>query len=286
MKKTVVHTKTIVALAMALLLTATVSGCGRRDQAAETPGPVLTAAPVDTAAPVSPTEPAEAPGVVIDSRADGALSDEELISAIKRYCFIGNPDLESMVNAGEYPVYWEIVSSDERKAVVLFRSYTGAQIRYYIDRVSGDTYVTEFVPGISSGEERTDESFNVRDYLSGSGDFPDNLPSIPGTWQTASMAYEADGTIYPEYHVRFTASEIVYGHWKDGEFVSDHSDPIALLEETSAGGYKVQAESSNGVRYTYQTSESDDAVLEYFESWNEADFPETYRGGASLSRCG
>ena len=23
----------------------------------------------------------------------------------------------------------------------------------------------------------------------------------------------------------------------------------------------------------------------YFETWNEADFPESYRGGASLSRC-
>ncbi len=280
MKKTMIHSNTVAALALALLMTATISGCGRRDQTAETPAPVL------TAAPVSPTGPTEAPGVVIDSQADGALSDEQLISAIKRYCFIGSPDLEGIVNAGEYPVYWEVSSSDEQKAVVLFRSYTGAQIRYYIDRVSGDTYVTEFVPGISSGEERTDESFNLRDYLSGSYVSSDNLPSIPGTWQTASMAYEADGTIYPEYHVRFTASEIIYGHLKDGEFAFDHSDPIALLEETSAGRYKVQAESSNGVRYTYQTSESDNAVLEYFEDWNEADFPETYRGGASLSKCG
>ena len=94
------------------------------------------------------------------------LTDKQAISAIKKYCYISNPDLERIVNAGEYPVDWKVLSSDERKVVVLFRSYTGAQIRYYIDRITGETYVTEFMPGISSKEERTEESFNVRDYLS------------------------------------------------------------------------------------------------------------------------
>ncbi len=93
------------------------------------------------------------------------LSGEQAVSAIRRYCLRSDPDLESIVNAGEYPVYWDVDSSDEHEIVVLFRSYTGAQIRYYIDPVSGDTYVTEFVPGITSAEERTDESLNVRDYL-------------------------------------------------------------------------------------------------------------------------
>ena len=94
------------------------------------------------------------------------LTDKQAISAIKKYCYISNPDLERIVNAGEYPVDWKVLSSDERKVVVLFRSYTGAQIRYYIDRITGETYVTEFMPGVSSEEERTEESFNVRDYLS------------------------------------------------------------------------------------------------------------------------
>ncbi len=34
-----------------------------------------------------------------------------------------------------------------------------------------------------------------------------------------------------------------------------------------------------------QTSESDENVLEYYETWNEEEFPDTYSGGASLSRC-
>ena len=104
--------------------------------------------------------------VVIDSHAKASLTDKQAISAIKKYCYTSNPDLESIVNAGEYPVDWEVLSSDEHRVVVLFSSYTGAQIRYYIDRITGETYVTEFMPGVSSEEERTEESFNVRGYLS------------------------------------------------------------------------------------------------------------------------
>ena len=104
--------------------------------------------------------------MVIDSHAQASLTDKQAISAIKKYCYTSNPDLESIVNAGEHPVDWEVLSSDEHRVVVLFSSYTGAQIRYYIDRITGETYVTEFMPGVSSEEERTEESFNVRDYLS------------------------------------------------------------------------------------------------------------------------
>ena len=93
------------------------------------------------------------------------LSGEQALSAIRNYCLAANPELEDIVDAGEYPVYWDIVSSDEQTVVVLFRSYTGAQIRYYIDRLTGDTRVTEFVPGITSGEQPTDEGFNAWDYL-------------------------------------------------------------------------------------------------------------------------
>ena len=104
-----------------------------------------------------------------------------------------------------------------------------------------------------------------------------------GTWQTASIGFEPDGSMAPEYHVQFTDTEIVYGHVRDGEFVFDHADQIVSLEKTAAG-FRIQAEAANGVRYIYQSCESDDTVLEYFETWNEDEFPEMYRGGASLSR--
>ena len=119
------------------------------------------------------TETKEKPAVLIEKidetptadTENEPVSDDQAITAIKNYCHMINPDLKNIEKEGEYPVYWEVVSSDENEIVVLFRSYTGAQIRYYIDPVSGDAYVTEFVPGITSEEEKTDEELNVRDYL-------------------------------------------------------------------------------------------------------------------------
>ena len=102
---------------------------------------------------------------VIDRSEPSTVSDEQALAAIKAYCYRSNPDLEAMVNAGEYPIFWEIAAADEQQVVVLFRSYTGAEVRYYIDRASGEAYVTEFVPGITPEEQRTEESLNVRDYL-------------------------------------------------------------------------------------------------------------------------
>ena len=103
---------------------------------------------------------------VVDSEqtASENISEEQALNAIKNYCYSINPDLESIVDEGNYPVYWDISSSDENEIVILFRSYTGAQNRYYIDRNTGDTYVTEFVPGIMDEEERTDEMFSVNDF--------------------------------------------------------------------------------------------------------------------------
>ena len=210
------------------------------------------------------------------------ITEDQAIAAIKNYCHLTNPDLADIEKAGEYPVYWEIASSDDKEIVVLYRSYTGALVRYYIDTTSGDTYVTEFVSGITPEEERTDESFNVKDYISETEPSAENVSSVPGTWATASMGYEYNGDVLPEYHVQFTDSEVIYGHMLDEEFVTDHTAKIIHLENTASGGYRIQVESSNGGHYTYQTSEDDDNVLEYYETWDENDFHSKYRGGASL----
>ena len=99
-----------------------------------------------------------------DTGASKTLSDEQAVAAIQKYCYSANPELEDMVESGEDTIYWELSSSDEQEIVVVYRSYTGSVNYYYIERSTGETYVTEFVPGISEEEERTDESFNVWDY--------------------------------------------------------------------------------------------------------------------------
>lgn len=213
------------------------------------------------------------------------LTDEEALTAIRNYCYSNNPDLKDIEKSGEYPVYWETESNDEKEKVILFRSYTGAQIRYHIDQASGETYVTEFVPGITSEEEKTDESFNVRDYLSVGDASSDEGQPLSGTWETGSIGYMGDDDIVqPEYYVQFTDSEIIYGHMKDGGFVPEYSNKICNIEEPEEGIYRIQAEASKGGKYTYQTSEADKDILEYFDTWNEDEFPDKYSGGASLSR--
>ena len=148
-------------------------------------------------------------------------------------------------------------------------------------RVAVEHFSVESAEGFG---RRFNYMLNTLAVVDRTGNLTDTAHSITGTWQTASMAYEADGTMYPEYYVRFTDSEILYGHMKNGNFISDHSDKIIHRETTASDGLKVQAEASNGVQYTYQTSASDREILEYYETWNEDDFPEMYRGGASLSR--
>ncbi len=112
----------------------------------------------------------------------------------------------------------------------------------------------------------------------------DNPLSISGTWVTASMGYEYYGETQAEYYVQFTDTDVNYLHTKAGDYVLDHSDKINSIEETATGGFIVQAETAEGNQYTYRTSEGDKDILEYYGTWNEEEFSDTYSGGASLSR--
>ena len=156
--------KHLIIFGFSAALVLALSGCGSvpsaNTPAAEPPVSVSSPLPAaeTQATPVS-TEAPSAPG-----RQVGELSDEQALAAIRQYCLSSNPDLEGIVNAREYPVYWEIASSDANEIVVLYRSYTGALVRYYIDRTTGETYVTEFVSGITPEEQRTEEHLNVWDY--------------------------------------------------------------------------------------------------------------------------
>ena len=70
-----------------------------------------------------------------------------------------------MVDSDDYTIYWEASTTEEGEICVLYRSYTGALIRYYVNPETGDTYVTEQVPGIIDDEQKTDETLNVKDYI-------------------------------------------------------------------------------------------------------------------------
>ena len=89
-----------------------------------------------------------------------SLTDEMALDGIHNHCVLENPD-----NVELGADHWTVESSDENQIVVLFVAYTGAEIRYYIDRSTGDTHVTEFVSGIHDEEQESDEHFNVKDHI-------------------------------------------------------------------------------------------------------------------------
>ncbi|SCY15485.1 hypothetical protein SAMN05660668_01614 [Pseudobutyrivibrio sp. AR14] len=96
---------------------------------------------------------------------DEVITDDQALSAIRKYCIQQNPDLEEMAESDDYTLYWNVESSDAEQIVVAYRSYTAAIVRYYVDVHTGDTYATEFVPDIMDEEEKTGENFNIRDYI-------------------------------------------------------------------------------------------------------------------------
>ncbi len=101
----------------------------------------------------------------VEANSSEVITNEQALEAIKKYCYSVNPDLEEMEKSGDYTISFEVSEGEENQIVVLYRSYTAALVRYYIDATTGETYETEFVEGITPEESRTTVTFNVRDYM-------------------------------------------------------------------------------------------------------------------------
>lgn len=113
-----------------------------------------------TAEAAATTTTAEATTTAPEATKPASLTDEMALDAIHTYCVMQNPEFVELSAD-----HWQVISSTDAQIVVLFTSYTGSENRYYIDRATGDTYVTELVPGIIDEEQKTDEKFNAKDHL-------------------------------------------------------------------------------------------------------------------------
>ena len=109
-------------------------------------------------------------------------------------------------------------------------------------------------------------------------------PKAPST--DPSVVEKEGEQAQPEFYVRFTRTEIQYGHMSaEGEFVNDRSDKITRLDMNIEGRFLIQAESTKAGKYTFKTSENDLGVMEYYTTWNEEEFADKYVGGSSISKC-
>lgn len=203
------------------------------------------------------------------------VSDEAALFAIQSYCFANNSDLYDMVLEETYPIYWEISSNTDTETVVSYRSYTGSKTLFYISKPSGDVYVAEINP-ITSEEEKTGEEFNIYDFM-----IPEEILSV--TWQTNSIVTEGE-TAGPEYYVKFhigEKAEAEYGAFNNNEFTPDHSAKIVSAHKNDSGNYVINMASEEG-KYSYLWCGD---YIEYYETWDESEFADMYRGGASLTKA-
>ena len=92
----------------------------------------------------------------------GSFSEEQALTAVRKYYETLNPGYDNDEDLGDY---WDVSRNDNGEIVVIYRSYTGSINRYYVDEATGNTYVTEQVPGIIDEEQMTSESFNIKYYL-------------------------------------------------------------------------------------------------------------------------
>lgn len=92
----------------------------------------------------------------------GAFSEDQAFNAVRKYYETLNPGYDNDEDLGDY---WDVSRNDNGEIVVIYRSYTGSINRYYVDEATGNTYVTEQVPGIIDDEQMTSESFNIKYYL-------------------------------------------------------------------------------------------------------------------------
>lgn len=93
------------------------------------------------------------------------LTTDQIFKAVQKYYGQSNPDAVNGGNDLGVTEYWDVSTNETGEVVVLYRSYTGALIRFHVDPATGDAYVTEQVPGIIDEEQKNGETFNVNDYL-------------------------------------------------------------------------------------------------------------------------
>ena len=118
----------------------------------------------------------------------GVITEDQAYNAVINYNKAIGSGIDEEINSDGYSEYWDVSTNEDGKIVVLYRSYTAAQTFYYVDPVSGETYITELVPGIIDEEQATGETFNVRDYLTAQGQSDGeeaaDAPSAPVEYET------------------------------------------------------------------------------------------------------
>lgn len=111
---------------------------------------------------VTPTvTPAVAQSGTVVTVSDSALTREQAFQGVSNYCHKeydwnpaeNNPDLMDVTMGTE----------TAKECQVIFRSYTGSYTYFYVDKATGNTRMTQYVPSLNIEEDSG--SFNIYNYL-------------------------------------------------------------------------------------------------------------------------
>jgi len=92
------------------------------------------------------------------------LTDEEAMTGFTNYLYFKIKNLQKILDEDKVPCTWGIASSNKNEIMIMFKSNTGALLRYHINRNSGKAYVTQYSV-ISNSFYRTKETVNIRSYI-------------------------------------------------------------------------------------------------------------------------
>jgi hypothetical protein len=216
-----------------ICLTMLLAACGKEEKAD-------TASLVETLATDATTDQES---VVQEQAVDSineVISEEQAYDAVINYCEATNPDFDLEVNSEGYTEYWDVSTNENGEIVVLYRSYTGAQTRYYVDPSSGETYVTELVPGIIDEEQKTGETFNVRNYLGET-----NLQTSSGDASKADVVVLNDGS-----DTFYDALDAFYGEYSYKNSSDGLDGTLSIIQElNNSREYSIYDNNPNGYRF-------------------------------------
>ena len=72
------------------------------------------------------------------------LTDDEALTGFTNYLYFKIKNLQKILDEDKVPCTWGIASSDQKEIMIMFKSNTGALLRYHINRSTGKTYVTQY----------------------------------------------------------------------------------------------------------------------------------------------
>lgn len=178
------------------------------------------------------------------------LTDEEAMTGFTNYLYFKVKNLQMILDEGKLPCTWGIASSSKDEIMIMFKSHTGVLLRYYVNRNSGKTYVTQYSIQTNS-YYRTKETLNVREYI-------DKKPTPTPYVIKPSSSKAATPTPKPKVKVSNAVNKTVT---ISGHKYSYKIPKVSITgKNTNAANKKIKSELS---KYSYKGSNAREIVYTY-----------------------